>query len=272
MGKILLCTGKYADEPYYFENVCVNVYSVEEVCYLLSANPFMINAEIMDPKLAQWFDYGCGLKDLSHQLLNLLNKACQPGLFVDTILDYVNYNTQKDRKRIQEVLKGSIGLSEFERQKKQGDYLVENGRYRMAVAEYDKLLLELPEAETEIRAGVYHNMGVAYSRLFQYESAAKFFKKAYEMSDKEESGLQYLAAVRSQLSEGEYISFIAENGQYYELSLKVEKLFEAARGEFEASEENRMLSALRFYKEEGNTASYYRDMDKMIARLKEIYR
>lgn len=272
MGKILLCTGKYANKPYYFENICANVYCVEELCYLLSTNPFLIDTEIMNPLLAQWIDEECGLKDLSHQLLNLLNRATQPGIFVDTILDYVNYNTEADRKRIEEVLRGSIGLSEYEKRKKQGDYLLENGRFRLAIIEYDKMLMEIPEAETEMRAGLYHNMAVAYSRLFQYESGARFFKKAYELSGNEESGLQYLAAVRSRLREGEYISFIAQNGQYYELSLKLEKRFEEARGQFEATEQNRKLSALEIYRDEGNTASYYEEIDKMIMQLKDDYR
>ncbi len=272
MGRVLLCTGKYAENPYCFENICVNIYSVEELCYLLSSNPFMINADIMDRSLAEWLDTECGLPELSHELLTLLNRASQPGIFVDTILDFVNYSTEKDRKRIEEVLRDNIGLSEFERRKKQGDYLVKNGRYRLALTEYDKILLELPEAEAEIRAEIYHNMGVAHGRLFEYESAARSFKKAYELSGREESGIQYLVAIRSQLSDGKYISFIAENGQYYELSLKVEKLLEAARGQFEASEVSRMLSALQFYREEGNTASYYEDIDKMIAQLKEDYR
>ncbi len=272
MGKILLCTGKYAEHPYHFESICANVYCVEELCYLLTANPFMIDAEIMDPLLSQWVDEECGLKELSHQLLNLLNRGTQPGVFVDTILDYVNYNTPADRKRMEEVVRGSVGLSEYEKRKKQGDYLLENGRCRLAIIEYDKILMELPEAETQMRAGLYHNMAVGYSRLFQYESASRFFRKAYELSQREESGLQYLAAVRSQLREGEYISFIAENGQYYELSLKLEKIFESARGQFEATEQNRKLSALEIYRDEGNAASYYEEIDKMITQLKEDYR
>ena len=42
-------------------------------------------------------------------------------------------------------------------------------------------------------------------------------------------------------------------------------------GEFEASRENRMLSALKIYKEEVNVASYYEEIDKIIYRLKEDY-
>lgn len=272
MGRVLLCTGRYAEKPYHFDAICANVYCVEELCYLLASNPFMINAEIMDKNLAQWLDTECGLPDLSHQLLTLFQRGSQPGIFADTILDYVNYCPKEDRKKINAVIKDNAGLSQFERQKKQGDFLLQNRKYQMAIQEYEKLLFALPETENVLRPLIFHNMGVAYSQLFQFESAARYFKRAYDLSGREESAVQYLTAVRLQFSDGKYISFIADNGQYYELSLAVEKLFETARGEFEASEENRMLSALKIYKEEGNTASYYEEIDKLIAKLKDEYR
>lgn len=272
MVKTLLCTGKYAVKPYRFENICVNVYCIEELCYLLSANPFIIDAGIMDRKLAEWIDAECGLTELAHQLLNLLHKGIQPGIFVDTILDYVNYNTQAERERIREALQGSAGLTDMERAKKQGDYLIKNNRYQLAIGEYDRILLGLPEAEGELRASVYHNMGVAYGNLFQFESAARYYKRAYEISGKEESGIQYLIAQRKQMSEGEYITFLAENSKYYELSLKVERLLQGTKEQFEATRESRMLSALKIYKDEGNTASYYEEIDRIISGLKEEYR
>lgn len=92
------------------------------------------------------------------------------------------------------------------------------------------------------------------------------------MSGQEESGIQYLAAKRLQLHENAYIAFLAEHGEYYELSLKVEKLTQAAVGEFETTQESRMLTALKIYKEEGNVASYYDEIDKIISRKKDEYR
>ncbi len=272
MGNVLLCTGRYAENPYHIDSICVNVYCVEELCYLFASNPFMIDAGIMDRELAQWLADECGLMDLSHQLLTLFQRGSQPGIFVDTILDYVNYCSEEERQKIDRVLKDNVGLTPFEKQKKQGDFLMQNERYQLAFNEYDKLLLQLPEGERDLRSQLYHNMGVACGNLFQFENAAKYFKKAYELSGREESGIQYLVAVRSRISEGEYVSFIADNGRYYELSLKVEKRYEAAREQFEATRENRMLSALKIYKEEGNISSYYEEIDKIIAEIKDQYR
>lgn len=272
MGRILLCTGKYAENPYYFESVCVNVYCVEELCYLFASNPFMITRDIMDKGLAQWLDQECGLTELCHQLLNLLHRGTQPGIFVSMILDYVNYCTPEEKKKIEDVIQGNAGLGDYERRKRQADFLLKNGKPSLALEEYDCLLRRLPETESALKPPICHNMGVACASLFQFEMAARYFKKAYDMTRGAESGVQYLAALRMYMQEGAYIAFIAEHGEYHDLSLRVEKRLEAAKGEFEASQENRMLSALKIYKDEGNVASYYEEIDRIISAKKDAYR
>ena len=272
MGRALLCTGKYAQKPYYFSKVCVNVYCVEELCFLFASNPFVIDNDIMDKELARWIDEECGLADLGHPLLRLFNRGSQPGIFVNTILDYVNYCTPRQRAKIEEVLKSSAGLNDYERKKKQADYLLKNHRNRMALNEYERLSRELPEAESALKPSIYHNMGVAYAGFFMFDMAARYFKKAYDMSGNTESGVQFLAAKRLSLHEEAYVAFIAEHGEYHELSLQVEKRLMDAKGQFEASEEKRMMSALGIYKDEGNVASYYEEIDKQITVLKDEYR
>ena len=257
MGRVLLCTGKYAKKPYCFENVCVNVYCVEEVCFLFASNPFMIDQSVMREELAQWLDNECGLTDLSHQLLNILGKGSQPGIFVNTIMSYVNYCSDVEVKKIDQVLQGNVGLNDFERQKKQADFLLKNRRYMLAIEEYDALCRRLPDTESSLKPVIYHNMGTAYAGIFMFGMAARYFKKAYDMMKNEESGIEFLTAQRLYLSEDAYIAFIGEHGEYYNLSMQVEKRLTAAREEFEASQENRMLTALKIYKDEGNAASYY---------------
>lgn len=272
MGRMILCIGRYAKKPYHFKGMCVNVYCVEELCYLFASNPFMIDNDVMDKELAEWLDRECGLTELSHQLLTLFQRGCQPGIFVSTILDYVNFCTPQEKAKIEEVLQGSAGLNDFERRKKQADYLMKNHRYHLALEEYDRLVRELPETESALQPSIFHNMGTAYAGFFLFDMAAKYFKRAYDMTGNTESGVSFLAAKRLFLRDEAYIAFIAEHGEYHELSLLVEKKLTDARGQFEASQENRMLSALKIYKEEGNVSSYYEEIDKIIAQLKNEYR
>lgn len=272
MGRMILCIGRYAKKPYHFNSMCVNVYCVEELCYLFASNPFMIDNDVMDKELAEWLDRECGLTELSHQLLTLFQRGCQPGIFVSTILDYVNFCTNQEKAKIEEVLQGSVGLNDFERRKKQADFLMKNRRYYLALEEYDRLVRELPETESALKPLICHNMGVAYAGFFMFDMAAKYFKRAYDMTGDIESGTSFLAAKRLSLRDEAYIAFIAEHGEYHELSMLVEKKLMDARGQFEASQENRMLSALKIYKEEGNVSSYYEEIDKIISELKNEYR
>lgn len=271
MGRVFVCTGKYAEEPYFFNSVCVNVYCVEELCYLFANNPFMIHTDVMDRKLIQWLDEQCGLSELAQKLTLAMRKGIQAGEFVNIIINYVNYCTDEEKERIDEILKSNAGLNEFERQKKQADYLMKHKRYQMALNEYESLCRILPATESALRPQVYHNMGYAYASLFMFDVAAKYYKRAYEMSRDAASGMQYLSSLRIYLSEEDYISFIAEHPEYHDLSMMLEKKIKSAKGEFEASRENRMLSALKIYKEEGNVASYYEEIDKIIYQLKEDY-
>ena len=272
MSRMILCIGRYAEKPYHFSSMCVNVYCVEELCYLFASNPFMIDNDVIDKELAEWLDRECGLTELSHQLLTLFQRGCQPGIFVSTILDYVNFCTPQEKEKIEEVLQGSVGLNDFERRKKQADFLMKNRRYHLALEEYDRLARELPETESALKPQIFHNMGVAYTCFFMFDMAAKYFKRAYDMTGNMESGTSFLAAKRLSLHNEAYIAFVAEHGEYHELSMLVEKKLMAAKGQFEASQENRMLSALKIYKEEGNVSSYYEEIDKIISELKNKYR
>ena len=182
MGRMILCTGKYAKNPYYLENACTNVYCVEELCYLFATNPFIINGDIMDKKLARWLDEECGLSELGHQLLGLFNRGSQAGTFVGMILDYVNYCTPREKKKIEEILQSNVGLTDYEKKKKQADFLLKNRKLGQALEEYDNLCRELPDTESGLKPSIYHNMGTAYAGLFEFEMAAKYFKRAYDMS------------------------------------------------------------------------------------------
>lgn len=229
MGRMLLCMGKYAKNPYHFESLCVNVYCVEELCWLFASNPFMITRDIMDRNLAVWLDTECGLAELGHQLLNLFNRGIQPGIFVGTILDYVNYCTPEEKKKIEDVVQSNAGLTDYERLKKQADFLLKNHRCQMALDEYDQLCRQLPESESALKPSIFHNMGTAYAELFQFGMAAKYFMRAYEMTGNKASGLQYLAAQRLGMAEGDYVAFIAEHGELHGLSLELEKLLRGQR-------------------------------------------
>lgn len=277
MGQIILGTGKYAEKPYFIDKFYINLYSVEELCYILVEKAEMLDPEIMQRDLVQWLDEQCGLNQLAHALYSLLNQNGSTAAFAGIILEYVNLYPTDVVARVEETVRGNEGLSPWERGKSKADYLLQNGRYYGALKQYYALLMQIDETDHKLKAQVLHNMGVVYARLFMFQQAAQWFLKAYEADGAEESLALYLTSVRLYSQDNEYVSFVAEHPEYHNTSLQVEKRMEQAAGQFEATEENRMLFTLQVFKEEGastagNDTPYYQEIEKLTAGLKERYR
>ncbi len=277
MGRIILGTGSYAEVPYRMEKFYVNLYSVEELCYLLVEKAELLDGDIMQRALAEWLDEACGLDRLATALYTLIDQNASPASFAGTILEYVNLYPAETIARTESLIRENVGLSPYERGKAKADYMLSGGKYQTALAQYRALLGQLPDTERPLRARVLYNMGVACAGLFMFARAAEYFMQSYEAEEDGESLEMYLAALRMQYDDREYIDYIAEHPEYHDLSLRVERLMEQAGGQFEGSEENRMLFTFRVLREEGNgtagvSAEYYQEIEKLTTGLKDAYR
>lgn len=275
MGRIILCTGDYAEIPYFFEKTYVNLYSLEELCYCLVENAELLDQEIVSEKLARWLDEQCGLPKLAHALYALVNQKGSASAYVGMILEYAGLYPAEVVSRTETLIKNNAGLSSYEKQKAKADYMLQNKRYALALDRYDELLLALPEEEKELRGKVLHNMGVVNARLFLFERAKDYFDKAYQISANPESLVQSLAALRMGGGDEEYLDYIAAHPDLHESSLQVERMMKQAAGQFETTQENRMLFTLRVCKEDGGAGGavpYYDEIERLTSALKEAYR
>lgn len=264
MSKVLLCMGKYATKPYFVERVYINVYSIEELCYCLVQNIYLIDEEIMNSKLIDWIDKECELQELSAELTKICKKKEEVSIFITAILTFVGYHTKEEINQTESNLKNNVSLSAYEKRKARADYFAESGKYILALKNYDILLEELPETEMALKAKVYHNCGVIYAWLFEYDNAKESFLEAFECDRSQDSYIQYLAANRMQMEEAEYVNFVAGQNKNYELALEVEKMIENADKQF--------VSVLKEYKEENDSNSPYEEMERITDELKEKYR
>ena len=67
------------------------------------------------------------------------------------------------------------------------------------------------------------------------------------------------------------MAFMSQHPEYHELSLLLERKMRILEENYEGSQESIMLNALSIYKDEGNVASYYEEIDRVIKGLKEDY-
>jgi tetratricopeptide (TPR) repeat protein len=272
MTRPILCIGSYAKTPYYIEKIGRNVYCIEELCYCIVQNAFLLDEESFDYRLFDWIERECSLVKLSDELRSMAKKKCSMAAIAGTILDYVGYNTRKEVDRTEEILRENAGMDMYQKKLQRADFLFENGRFAMAFREYEFLLYNTPKIDNALRAHIEHNEGVMYARLFLFEKAARMFMKAFEDGGRKESYLQYLSAVRMNLSSKDYVSFIADSDEAYESSMEVERRMKEAEELYGSSGDNLMLRTLSVYKAEGRMHEYYEKVADITEGMKTEYR
>ena len=212
MSGYILCQTKRAQVPYYIENISTNVYSIEELCYYLYHNLYLVDKTIINEGLCTWLEQELDLGRLAAKLRPHLGKFAGAEDVLYPIFKEINYLTYEELR----VLNGQLNRMNSEapaiRRKRKGDCLVENGMYVNAIHVYQELLKE-PDLES-VREGltgsVYHNLGCAYSYLFQMEKAVECFWNGYESDKSKESLKTYLLAYRSVRTPLEYESRLTE--------------------------------------------------------------
>ncbi len=264
--------GREAENPYYFEKLYINIYSIEELCYALYENAFLIDNDIVNKGLADWIYKECGLTDLAGTLYSLINQRCQASSFVGTILDYVGYYSKEEVRKAESILRMNVSMSVFDKWKAKADFLYENRHYKLALKEYERVLKNCDEQEAELRSKVYNNMGVTYMALYLMDKAAECFLKAYETYGNEGAYMHYVTAMRMRLSESDFISRASEDEHFAKCGVEVESTIEAAKASFEDTEKAKRMKELFALKSTGNAALYYEETARCVERLKSDYR
>ena len=274
-----LCVGEYCENAYTVEELGISVCCMEELCYCLKENAFLLDLSIMNDKLADWIGEECKVRELAKQLYPMIHKQGSLSVFVLTILQYVGMYGEEDLKQVEQVLKQGAGLSNLEKRKSQIDYMVEKRKYAAAIRGYDMLLETWSTLEAEgrelpagkVRASILHNKGVALTGLMLYDKAAEQFREAWQ-SDPDRVHLDaYLAAKRMELPEDAYVAFAAQNPENYTESLELEKRIEQFEREWEQQPEYRQLR-LRGDWRVNDRVKYDAENERLTQALKNSYR
>ncbi len=278
--RVSICVGNYASIPYCVPGIEINVYSMEELCFVLKENAFLLDFSIMNDDLTDWIDRECGLKELARALHPMIHKKGSLSVFVTTILNFTGLYDRQAAAETEQVLKQGAGLSSIEKKKRQIDYMVKNKKYRIAVKEYERLIGKWQEnveegeplPAAECLALIWHNKGVALAGLMIYEQAAECFLRAYELEPRQDFYRDYLAAKRMVLTESEYVSLAAENRAGYELTLELEKDVERLTDEWEQQPEYLQLYNHRELRTGDRRQKYYEENERLTRILKDSYR
>lgn len=214
MSGYILCQTKKAETPYYIENISTNIYSLEELCYYFYHNLYLVDHSILNEGLLTWIQDELNLPRLASKLRAKLGKFSSIEDFLYPVFKEINYLTYEELKGLNSRIQKLDKESPLVREKEKGDALAENGMYVHAIRAYQDLLKRenLEEVREGFRENVYHNLGCAYSYLFQMEKALECFLKAYEEHHSRSALKTYLLAFHSIRTPIEYESRAAELG------------------------------------------------------------
>lgn len=274
MGKLILCSGKTAKRPYYFSATDTKVYSIEELCYYMYNNIYIITEDIFTEKLALWLKEELEMEEISEKLLNLLENKNRLKDIVVSILCSADYYTEFEIKELISVMDEIYGMPLILREKVRADYCMRYGNYADAERTYHAVLESKDSAGLSQKeyGNIVHNIGVANIHIASFREAAMIFKEAYSRNQSEESLKAYLFSLKL----GKYEKEFSEEIENYRLTEKsVEELLKEYKEKEQMAELTRDYDSVRELediKSEGRISEYYRNIDELIDKWKLEYR
>ena len=273
MSKLILCTGNLSKTPYYIVGLGVNIYSIEELCFYLMNNAYILDQDMIDEKLCDYIDRELGLKELAFGLKELIKDGTGIGEFVTRILNEVHYCSDEEIKRIEKLLVDNASLDFVHKHKARADNLLKAKKYTLAIDEYQYILRDLDrESETELYASILHNIAVAHAQLFLYEKSAYYFHESLEVKENEETLYQYLICLRLTMSTEQFERYMLRMGYDDSVGAEVDRRLANVKAATPDSDYFRTLDEIRNLKKEGRVSEYYRLIDETLSSWKQEYR
>ena len=103
MGSLILCHKKRAKQPYEISRVHMRIYTIEELCYYICNNLYLIDYTIINRQLCDWIGDELELSGLAETLREELRQNCSMEQFVLTILKESTIYAAADINRIQNI-------------------------------------------------------------------------------------------------------------------------------------------------------------------------
>lgn len=257
MGELLICKEPIAALPYYIEGISWNVYSLEELCYYVENNPYLLDKDFMTEELCTWIGKEVHNRKLAERLRDIMRMDGRLSEFVLALLVDCGYCPKDRIREIIHILREMEDKSDFECSKVRADRLMEKEKYLNSIYEYRSLLEsnEAGEQSKELLGNIWHNLGTAYARLFLFQEAVHCYDAAYRLNQNEESQQASLLAQRC---------------------LTDEDVVGIAQGEYDVSEAmaefEKKLSKIAEMNTPSERAKYHKAISDVIFQWKEEYR
>ena len=206
MGAVMICRDEPVKTPYYIESMGIRLYSMEELAFFLYENVYLADRQMLGKRLWEWLRTEARNPDLAEKLKKGAEAGSSIQNMVLTILRSVDYYTREELTELSSRMKVLNTYQEQERLKLRADEYFINGNYLASIYEYEKIL-DIRQSDrlgVEFYAHVWNNLGVCYSRLFQFGRAARAFRTSWQYQKDPEGLKEYVFSMRLGLSDEDF--------------------------------------------------------------------
>lgn len=274
MSGLIVCTKKEGAKPYYITQAGVSISSLEELCYFLYNNIYVVNSEIIDEKLIRYIENELQEKPLSDELREMNSYKVGLGEMVMAILKYTNYYSESEIEDIKKLIESLNTQNMFERLKLRGDNFLASNRYLSAIESYTMIISQKKDKtlSEQFYGKVWHNLGVAFAKMLLFTKAKECFLKAYKISGTPESEIQFITAtILADNRNKEFVREEFENGEEKELYNEIKNQIDALTQNVWLQEEYMDLIKAKQLKEDGLISEYYKKIEDVIGNWKLEY-
>lgn len=270
MGELILCKKPIAAVPYYIEDVSLNIYSLEELCYYVAHNAYLINTDFASYELCSWIGREIG-KEEEKILSAVLDEEKPLHVFIDRLLNMCDYLPGDEIRNVVEIISSFENKSPIECSKIRADRLLDKGNIVDAIYEYENILdkADKKEISKEFLGDIWHNLAVCYSRLFFFNEAGVCFEYAYQLNRKKISLEAMLCTYRCKRDEEGFNMQVAKYFVPEDLAAKIKKIVTDTSTSVDVKNFSTRLDKMRddFYEEK----SYKNQLGAIINRWKIEY-
>ena len=241
--EMYMCIGTLSTTPYFLSGLGVNIYSMDELCYYLCVNAYILDNDLIDVRLCDYMRDNLGMPELAAKIRKMIKEGRTLGEMVTTILVDTKYCTDDEITKIKQILVDNASLSFAAKRKVRGDNLLCANKYPRAIEEYQYVLSVLnKEEEPELYSSILHNVGCAYAMMFLLDKAAA------------------------------YDRIVVKNGYDERIALEAVRIMSSAReAEIDTPYGDAMRDILELH-DSGKVSEYYRALDNTLEDWKLDYR
>lgn len=269
MKGLIEIIGKKAEQPYYIKEMAFDVFTVEELCYLVYHNWYVLDSSFMKPELESFVGEQLALPDLAHKLETARRATGELTEYLAVLLRESGFCSTEELRMLLVLLKDTMGNGMPERRKAKGDLLLANHKYMAALREYQYLLQEC-ELTEEQKSAIYHNIGTIYARLFCYREAAGYYRDSYNCSENQDTLLEII--VCSRLAEDKELMQLLPEGDWSSLEAEADRRMNRMAEAESTCQMRKFLSEAKEQREAGQAGVYYGKMKGLLVELKKDYR